>query len=76
MDLSITVIFIDREALVNREDNALGSVRPSVCPSVYPSVCLLVTNKFVGLVEIILCSKPAGARTKSLNHRHMMLCGQ
>ncbi len=27
-------IIIDREALAKQGDNALGSVRPSVCPSV------------------------------------------
>ncbi len=35
-------IFIDREALAKQGDNALGSVRPSVCPSVRLSVCPFV----------------------------------
>ncbi len=35
-----SAIFIDRVALVKQGDNALGSVRLSVHPSIHPSVCL------------------------------------
>ncbi len=35
-------IFIDRVALVKQGDNALDSVRPSVCVSEFLHVCVLV----------------------------------
>ncbi len=37
--MSIYIIIIDREALAKQGDNGIGSVRPSVCPSVHPCVC-------------------------------------
>ncbi len=41
--------FIDRVALAKQGDNALGSVRPSVCPSVRLWICVSVFPSSHGL---------------------------